>query len=97
MTAEIYYQIASFEHMDKQPQDMRYALFCKRLDEQECDTVTKGGHIGDFSTFDESHSAGLAHEHSVRIEFFPDPEHQKPSIEFMNAYVEAQALQRVIS
>ena len=87
MTHEIYFNIASLEHMTKQPPDRRYALYCWEAYRGkygvECPAVERGGHLGDFEGYCEAKDAGVAHSHPVYIRFFPDREHAEPSDDFI--------------
>ena len=63
MTTEIFLNVASLEHMTKQPAHRRYALFCMDTRggsaEFDCYTKSSMGHIDDFTTYKEAKDYGL--------------------------------------
>jgi len=87
MTTEIFLNVASLEHMTKQPAHRRYALFCMDTRggsaEFDCYTKSSMGHIDDFTTYKEAKDFGVDHPHSVFIRFYPDASHSEPSDDFI--------------
>lgn len=87
MTAEIRLQIASLEHMSKQPAGLRYALFCdetlKNVYEVDCATRRTLGHIEDFGEYGEAKQLGIDHPHAVLIRYYPDSFESRPADDFI--------------
>ena len=87
MTREIFFNIASLEHMTKQPLNKRYALFCMETRqgtaEFECETKSRMGHIDDFASYQDAKKLGISHPHSVYIRFYPDGHNSVPSEDFI--------------
>ncbi|OGD87570.1 hypothetical protein A3A54_02415 [Candidatus Curtissbacteria bacterium RIFCSPLOWO2_01_FULL_39_62] len=87
MTREIFFNIASLEHMTKQRLGKRYALFCmdtrEGTAEFECETNSKMGHIGDFESYQDAKDIGISHPHSVYIRFYPDGFNSHPTQDFV--------------
>jgi len=85
MTKEIEFQIASLEHMTKQPLEARYALFCAPIWKgnygAKCESDQRGGHLGDYETSAKAIEDGNVHDHPVIVKFFPLEEKQKPDWE----------------
>ncbi|MDP2632179.1 MAG: hypothetical protein Q8P25_00460 [Candidatus Curtissbacteria bacterium] len=85
MTKEIEFQVASLEHLTKQPFKTRYALFCDLAKNGEyglaCESVRRGGHLGDYETSSEAIEDGTVHPHPVIIRFYPLEGGQKPDWE----------------
>jgi hypothetical protein len=84
MTKEIILKVSDLEHMTRQPEGKRYALFCKEaLGGGECQSMDTLGHLGDFETYKEAEEEALKHPHPVDIRFFPDLENKRPSEDFI--------------
>lgn len=87
MTSEIRLQESSLEHMLKQPSGLRYALFCdsvfKGVLEGDCDSKTRGGHIGDYEDYTSARDTALTHPHAALIRFYPDYETRQPTQDFL--------------
>jgi hypothetical protein len=97
MTERIIYQIASLEHLTKQPFDMRYALWCwqTRGNEQVgCESEKRMGHIADSADYLELYKMALSHPHDAFIQFYPDGETQQ-SAEFTRDYEQARQEGRI--
>lgn len=82
-----YFNIASMEHMTKQPLEKRYALFCHdalfNRHEVPCEAENRGGHLGDFESYDQMRQAAQGHPHTPYFRFYPITDNLKPSVDFL--------------
>jgi len=89
MTLEIRLEVASLEHMTKQPFGLRYALLCDayfRGEPVDCDSSKRMGHLGSFADYLVAKDEAVAHPHRAFIKFFPDEDHPEPSQEFIDDF-----------
>jgi hypothetical protein len=92
MTERIIYQIASLEHLTKQPFNMRYALWCwqtRKSENVSCESEKKMGHIADSADYLELRQMALDHPHDAFIQFYPDGGETEQSAEFTQDYQQA--------
>ena len=50
--------------------------------EDSCESESQSGHLENFDSYERMKVAGLSHSHPVIYEFFPYPDHPKPSAKF---------------
>lgn len=80
MTTEIKLRFSTLEHMQKQPEGLRYALFCF---DPNCEFQKQGGHVGDYRDYQGVRTDALVHPHPVIIRFYPDRNTRVPSEDFL--------------